>query len=223
MKQILIEHQESPMTLDEALAYIPVGYFHYRILFICGMTFIANGMEVSLLSFISTCAGQDWDLNTSEISLIASVVFGGQLVGTVFWGPLADSYGRRIAFICGSVLISGAGFASGFSPNYAWLLILRGLVGFGLGGATVPFDILAEFTPASHRGMFLIFIEYFWTLGSLLVSTLAWTLLDSQGWKFLTILTAIPVAISCLGGIPLLPESPRWLLVQGRRAEVLNY
>lgn len=99
------------------------------------------------------------------------------------------------------------------------LLILRGLVGFGLGSSSVPFDLLAEFLPSSHRGRFLIYIEYFWTVGSVMVAGSAWVLLSRYDWRILTYITAIPVSISCLGSIPLLPESPRWLLTQGRVKE----
>lgn len=42
-------------TLDEVIEKIPVGWFHYRLLFICGLAFMADGLEVSLLAFISAC------------------------------------------------------------------------------------------------------------------------------------------------------------------------
>jgi MFS family permease len=69
------------------------------------MSFMADAMEVSLLSFISTCAGSDWGLSDSKIALIASVVFIGVLLGNLFWGPYADKYGRRQAFILGDYLV----------------------------------------------------------------------------------------------------------------------
>jgi putative MFS transporter len=90
-------------------------------------------------------------------------------------------------------LISGAGLASGVSPNYTFLIICRATVGFGVGGAVVPFDLLAEFLPNNHRGKFLIYIEGFWTVGSIFVAGVAWWMLSSGGWRLLTIITAIPV------------------------------
>eukprot|EP00602_Paraphysomonas_sp_CaronLab_P008749 CAMPEP_0185036990 /NCGR_PEP_ID=MMETSP1103-20130426/30801_1 /TAXON_ID=36769 /ORGANISM="Paraphysomonas bandaiensis, Strain Caron Lab Isolate" /LENGTH=502 /DNA_ID=CAMNT_0027574779 /DNA_START=122 /DNA_END=1630 /DNA_ORIENTATION=+ len=206
-------------SLDRVLESIPLGKFHYRLLIICGMSFMADAMEVSLLSFISTCAGKSWDLSDSQIALIASVVFVGVLIGNLFWGPFADKYGRRWAFILGSGMIILAGFLSGAAPNYPSLLVFRTLCGFGVGGSTIPFDLLAEFLPNSHRGRFLIYIEYFWTLGSMFVAGVAWVLLSSSGWRVLTYVTAIPVAVSLVGSVFVLPESPRWLLVQGRREE----
>jgi MFS family permease len=109
----------------------------------------------------------------------------------------------------GSLVIIVAGFFSGLAPNYPSLLVLRTLCGFGVGGSTVPFDLLAEFLPNSHRGRFLIYIEYFWTIGSIFVAGMAWLFLSQSGWRVLTMVTAIPVAIALIGSIIVLPESPR--------------
>ncbi len=92
-------------------------------------------------------------------------------------------------------------------------------MGFGIGGANVPFDLLAEFMPSAQRGRFLIFIEGFWTIGSMFVTGLAWAILDDGDWRTLTYVTAIPVTITSLVSLIFLPESPRWLLIKGRNTE----
>ena len=83
----------------------------------------------------------------------------------------------------------------------------------------MPYDLLAEFLPSSHRGAFLIYVEYFWTFGSLFVAAVAWRILPLFGWRALTFITVVPVAISSIFSLTLLPESPRWLLLQGRTEE----
>lgn len=207
------------LTLEEAMESIPVSFFHYRLLLMCGLAFMADAMEVSLLSFLATCAGSEWNLNTSQQASITSLVFGGELLGSLFWGQFADRYGRKIAYLVACCLISVGGFLSGAAPSYEWLLVFRAIVGFGVGGLTVPFDLLAEFLPASHRGKYLNYIEYFWTLGSLFVSAIAWACLSNQGWRTLTYITAVPVTISSILSIIYLPESPRWLMIKGRVSE----
>ena len=72
-------------------------------------------------------------------------------ISRYFWGPVADVFGRRKAFIGAATVISLAGLASGVAPSYGALLALRALVGFGLGGSSVPFDLLAEFCPPKER------------------------------------------------------------------------
>ena len=66
------------------------------------------------------------------------------------------------------------GILSGINPNFESLLVFRAVVGFGVGGVTVPFDLLAEFLPAEERCSFLMFIKYFWTIRSIFVICMAW-------------------------------------------------
>jgi MFS family permease len=186
------------MPLDEILEKIPVGTFHYRLLVMTGFAFGADAMEVGLLSFMATCAGVEWSLTNKQIATITSAVFFGELLGGSFFGPMADKYGRKNTYLLACVLIVLGGIASGASPDLGTLVFLRAIVGFGVGGLTVPFDLLAEFMPTSSRGQFLLYIEYFWAFGSIFVSFMAWAFLESQGWRFLTYMTAIPVAVATL-------------------------
>jgi putative MFS transporter len=206
-------------SLDDILEKMPISTFHYRLLLLCGLVFMADGMEVALLTYMSTCAGDEWHLSDGERASIVSAVFAGEMCGSIFWGPFADMFGRRKGFLFASTVIFTAGFLSGVSPSYEWLLFFRTLVGFGVGGASVPFDLLSEFLPASYRGVYLTRMQYFWTIGSLFVTGVAWASLTDYGWRFLTYMTAIPVTLACLFSVYYLPESPRWLLVKGRVEE----
>lgn len=146
-------------------------------------------------------------------------MFAGELCGSAFWGPYADHYGRRRAFLGGSCTIVCFGLLSALSPSYSALICFRFFVGFGVGGLFVPFDILAEFMPTKYRGQFLVQMNYFWSLGSMFVGGLAWLLLSNSGWRILTYITVIPVFLSCTLAAVYLPESPRWLMVEGRVKE----
>jgi len=207
-------------TLDEVIDnQIPVGKFHYRLLIVVGLAWMADSMEFSLLSFLSICVGLDWNLSSSQTALISSAVFIGELIGSLWWGKIADIYGRRSSFILGCSIICIFGFLSGFANSFVLLCVCRTLVGFGVGGLFVVSDLLAELMPISHRGKYMIYVEYFWTLGSLFVAALAWVLLGISGWRALTFVTVIPVSISLFSAYFYLPESPRWLVSQRRIAE----
>ena len=157
-------------------------------------------------------------LDVSSFGLFACLSNASININVLYF-YLADRYGRRTAFISACFIMTVGGVLSGLSPNYESLVILRGLVGFGVGGATVPFDLLAEFLPAEERGHFLIFIEYFWTIGSMFVIFMAWWLLIAYDWRVLAMATSLPVGFACVYGVYYLPESPRWLLIKEREGE----
>ena len=136
---------------------------------------------------------------------MTACVFAGSLVGTLTLGWLGDHYGRRPAFLLSSAIIALFGVFTAFATDYASLLGIRFAVGFGVGGLTVPFDIFAEFLPKEHRGKQLLFIEYFWTMGSLMTPLFAYLTLETS-WRLFVVLCAIPCVISGFMGVCLVPE-----------------
>lgn len=74
------------------------------------------------------------------------------------------------------------------------MLIFRGLVGFGLGGVPVSFNLFLEFIPAAHRGQYSIILEAFWAIGALLEAGLAWTVMPTLGWRALIAFSTLPLS-----------------------------
>lgn len=213
---------ENPVSqVEEILERSQIGRFHVVLLTMCGLSFMMDALEISLLPFLINCVGVEWGLQNAQKATIASVVFFGILIGCFFWGLVGDRWGRRYTYLAASFIITVAGFMTSFASSYPMLLFLRGIVGFGIGGSSVPFDLLAEFLPHREHGRFLVCIEYFFTLGSVIVVGLAWMVLSPFGWETLTAVTAIPIAIGTIVSCAYLPESPRWLMTQGRGEEAM--
>jgi MFS family permease len=176
---------------------------------------MSDSIEISLLSYLSLSVAAEWNLTGFQQASITAVVFTGSLVGSlIVWAPIADRYGRRISFVYGTIMVSICAVFSSLSPNYLSLLITRFGVGVGVGCAFVPYDLFAEFLPPSHRGQYLMNINYFWTLGSIMTNGFAWLLLNHYGWRVFTLVASIPVFIGAILSVIYLPESPRWLLLQ---------
>lgn len=127
-----------------------------------------------LLSFLLSEVKYEWNLTSDEEATVGSVVFLGMMFGSYLWGIISDRYGRRFGYLATAIFTGVFGILSAMAPNYSWLLILRTLVGFGLGGAPVAFSLFAEFLPNKTRGISLILIEIFWTIGTVLGAGLAW-------------------------------------------------
>ncbi len=207
------------VTIDQAVDQIGFGRFQQKLLVICGLGWAADGMEVLLISFALPAISREWGLTTAQAGFIGTAIFLGMLGGAWFWGTVSDYIGRRTGFQATVLIDSIFGLLSALSPGYLWLALLRGLTGFGVGG-TLPVDysLFAEYLPTKERGKYLVYLESFWALGSLVGAGLAWLLVPTLGWRAL-------LAVSALPGIIIyfvrryVPESPRYLLVNGREAE----
>ncbi|KAL6134874.1 hypothetical protein ACLB2K_067102 [Fragaria x ananassa] len=161
-------------TVDDALVSMGFGKFQLLVLVYAGMGWISEAMEMMLLSFVGPAVQSAWGLSSKQESFMTSVVFTGMLVGAYSWGIVSDNYGRRKGFLITATITSGAGFLSAFSPNYTSLLILRCLVGVGLGGGPVLSSWFLEFIPAPSRGTWMVVFSAFWTVGTILEASLAW-------------------------------------------------
>ncbi|XP_065881174.1 organic cation/carnitine transporter 7-like isoform X2 [Euphorbia lathyris] len=196
-------------TLDEALAAVGFGKFQGFILVYAGIGWFSEAMEIMILSFVGPAVKLQWGLSSSEESLLSSVVFAGTLIGAYSWGLVSDNYGRSM-----TVITSGTGVISAFAPNYTSLVVLRGLVGFGLGGGHVFLSWFLEFIPTSHRGKWMVIFSTFWTLGTIFEAALAWIVMPILNWRWLLVLSAIP-SLSLLPLYGFAPESPRYLCQKG--------
>jgi MFS family permease len=214
------------LDIDDAIELLGMGRFQMEILVAAGLCFASDAMEVLLLSFLSVILRVEWDLTERETDTIISVVFAGAFIGTLILGPLGDIIGRKPVFTVTAAIIAVFGLGTALVPNYEWLLFARFMVGFGVGGLTVPFDTLAEFVPTSNRGKSLLYIEFFWTAGTLVVPVFAWWALGEErgggSWQFFVVLCAIPCVFSTILGLMYVPESPRWLLTQGKPDKALR-
>jgi len=205
-------------TIDEAIEKAGFGRFQWKVLIMCGLCWSADAMEIMLLSFLLPEIKREWNLESWKEATVGSAVFFGMMLGAYFWGSISDRLGRRIGFFATSAFAAVFGIASAFSPNLIVLVILRALVGFGLGGSPVSFSLFAEFLPTSKRGVPLILFEVFWTIGTMAEAGLAWAVLPTLGWRWLLGISTIPLALLLLF-FPFLPESPRYLLIVGKREE----
>ncbi|MCO5575652.1 hypothetical protein L7F22_029455 [Adiantum nelumboides] len=213
--------KEAKFTVEDAVESMGFGKFQALVLVYAGMAWVADAMEMMLLSFVGPAVQKSWNLTASEEGMITSVVFIGMMFGAYFWGALSDLKGRRSGFLFTAIVTFGAGLLSAFSPNYYILLLLRGIVGVGLAGGAVITSWFLEFIPTSNRGLWMVLISVFWTVGTVAEATLAWTVMPSLGWRWLLGLSSAPLLV-LLVFYPLVPESPRFLVAKNRSEEALD-
>ena len=205
-------------TVDEALAAIGSGYYHKRLLFACSVVFVGDAVEVCLLSYLQVMLVPVWDLTVIEVSSLASVVFLGEFLGCILFGWYGTVYGRKAAYALFCIFVLTFGFLTGFTQSFVQLLTMRFMVGVGIGGAAVPFDLLCELLPNDKRGPYAIINQTYFIVGQALIVLMAWLILPKYGWRALVFAACAFPFVSSLCYFTL-PESPRWLMAQGRVAE----
>lgn len=205
-------------TTDDALAAMGFGKFQALVLAYAGMGWVAEAMEVMLLSFVGPLVREEWKISAQDESLLSSVVFFGMLIGACGWGFVSDKYGRRTGLLFSTLFTTGMGFLSALSPNYLCLMALRFLVGVGVGGGHVFSSWFLEFVPAQNRGTWMMVFSFFWTIGTVLEASLAWVVVTALSWRWLLALTALPCFL-LLPFFGITPESPRYLCVQNRMSD----
>ena len=205
-------------SVDDVIEHVGFGRYHVFLAALIGAIFASDAVEVMLLSYLQVELQKEWGLSSFETASITAAVFAGELVGALFFGCLADRWGRRPVFVLCASLVAVAGLCSSYSASLVQMCTLRLLVGFGVGGFSVPFDLLAEVMPSSARAPALLSTTVFWEMGKIATVVLAMHVIPAHGWRVFLRVCAAPAGC-CLLMFPLLPESPRWLATRGRTRE----
>src|SRR5579875_3767398 len=174
-----------------------------------------------LIGFVLAFVVTPWHLTFGESAIVLFSSGVGAIIGAYFWGALADLVGRRPIFIA---TLAWAALGTGImvlTPDRAWpfLVVFRFVVGLGVGGLyVVDLPLVQEFVSTNRRGLLGGIVTAFIPLGVLLGSLLAGTLAPLIGWRGLFLIGLLPVLV-CLAVRLWVPESPRWLIRQGRVEE----
>lgn len=207
------------VLLDDIYANIGLGKFHAHLFVVCSIGFSAAAIEVMLLAFLLTELRPLWNLSEYEVGMLSAFKDAGVLAGELFWGPVADYYGRRAAFTYSMVFIVIFGTLSAFTYGIWGMIACRFLTGFGYGGTfVIDLAMFTEFLPKQQRGMMLFLFAFSWPVGQLGSTGLAWWLIPSVGWRCFVLACVVPSLLTVFLR-PFYPESPRWLCSQGRSEE----
>lgn len=194
---------------------------------------MACGFQNALNAYILPSVRCDMHVTSSMMGLFNAMFLAGGLSSGLLWGVLVDSIGRWPVLLFGMASDAAFSFVSSFSQSFYLLLVFRFLNGFVVGGpAAIILAYVGEFQPHEKRRQVLCYLGFFWTLSWVILPALAWVIVPLQwevdwgdwkynSWRFLIFLVGCPSLLSAIF-LFRFPESPKFLLTQGRDIEALN-
>lgn len=218
-----IYETDIPARLDR----LPWSRFHWLVVAALGITWILDGLEVTMVGSLSGAIAKspDMHLSSTDVGLLGSAYVAGAVLGALFFGWLTDRLGRKKLFTITLLVYLLATIASGFSWNFASLLIFRFITGTGIGGEYAAVNsAIQELIPARKRGFTDLVINGSYWIGGALGAIGSLVALDPHvigpeyGWRAVFIIGGA-IAIVVLFLRRWIPESPRWLMTHGDPAQ----
>jgi len=204
------------VSISRRLGNLPLGKFHWRLLFVMCLGWVFDSMDTGIISFVLPKLMVAWKLSATQVGYIGSIGLVGMAIGAMLAGSVADKIGRKKVFAATLVIYSLGTGACGLSSSFEWLLFFRFLVGFGLGGQLpVAVTLMSEYSPTKDRGRMIVLLESAWAFGWLIASIVSYTLIPTYGWEIAFYIGAIP-ALYVVYLWQIVPESALFLMRKGK-------
>ena len=203
---------------------LPITRTHLVVTVVIGLGLFFDAYENFLAATISAVLKAELSLSQNGLSLLLGSAFVGQFLGALLMGRLADRVGRKPAFMVNLAIYSLFSLLGAFSPNAAFLVVTRFFAGIGIGAEYALADsYLSDLMPSRVRGRFISWAYTLSFLGVPAVGLLARWLVPLSpggiaGWRILFVLGALGSFVIWVVRRRL-PESARWLELQGRQQE----
>ncbi|HEY2699881.1 MAG TPA: MFS transporter [Pseudonocardiaceae bacterium] len=219
-------------TRQQAVRSVPAGQFaaletsrlsraHWLLVAVLTVGLVVDTMKPASLGFVVPGMAAEYGLSKLTVALLPWVAIFGTVVGSLIWGYLADIFGRRATILL-STLLYVASSICGFMPNFGCNLVMCLVMGMSAGGMLpTVYSLMSESMPAGKRGWLIVAQSGLGAaLGYLAASGAATLLVPHYSWRILWLLNA-PTGLLLLLLSRWIPESPRFLLANGRRAEAV--
>ena len=212
-----------PARLDR----LPWGRFHTLVVIALGVTWILDGLEVTLAGAIAPALKHSESLHFSnaDVGLAGSAYLAGAVLGALLFGWLTDRLGRKRLFFITLAVYLVATAATALSWSVASFAFFRFMTGAGIGGEyTAINSTIQELVPARYRGWTDLVINGTFWIGAALGAGGSIVLLDPSvvapdlGWRFAFLIGAV-LGLFIFVMRLWIPESPRWLMTHGRAQE----
>ncbi|GAA3735177.1 sugar porter family MFS transporter [Streptomyces tremellae] len=177
------------------------------------------GYDTGIISTALLYLGPEFGLSDQAKEVVVASLLVGAIIGVASGGSIMDRVGRRRTLLAVAALFLAGAVVSGTAATLTVLLAARVVLGIAIGAASVAVPAyIAEIAPAERRGRLVSVNQLMISSGILASYITGYALSDARAWRWMLAAAALP-ALAMLVTLPMLPESPRWLLSKGRETE----
>lgn len=201
-----------------------VGFFVYAISAAAALSGLLFGFDIAVINGAMVLMRDEFALTTAAVERAAGSLLVGCIIGAAAAGWLTDRFGRRRVIGVAALLFAASSVLAAIPTTIDQFIVARLIGGLGIGAASVLAPMyIAEVAPAGIRGRLVSFNQLAIVTGILLAYLVSWALAgyDSFGWRAMFAFALLP-ALALAVALIWTPESPRWLLQKGRRAEAMK-
>lgn len=193
------------------LERLPFSFWHVKMRLIVGIATFFDAFDAVAIAYVMPVLIPLWNIAPTQVGLLISIGYLGQLIGAIFFGIFAERVGRVKSLILSVAILSIMSLCCAFSWSYMSLLIFRFIQGLGLGGEVpIAAAYINELSKAKGRGKFILLYELVFVVGLVCSALLGYWIVPRFGWHYMFLIGALP-ALALPLFLRSLPESPRWL------------
>ena len=216
-------------NIGPRLDRLPTSKWHYKVFWLIGFGLLIDGFDNYLGGIVLAQLVKNGWSNNYLNATFTSATMAGLFIGSLFAGFSGDHLGRKVAYQINLLIFGLASIAAAFSTNMTMLIVLRGIIGIGLGAEiVVGFATFTEFVPAKSRGKWSSTLSLLGNCAPPLATLVGYLVMPAfganYGWRAMFIIAGGAAVILWFARHDF-PESPRWYAARGdfaRADEILT-
>jgi putative MFS transporter len=212
-------HDVDAAGLLSRIEAVPFSRWHTKARVVMGSATFFDAFDALSLAFALPVLIGLWGISPAQVGFLISSSYVGQLAGALLFSGLAEKFGRVPSATAAVAIMSIMSLACALVGNFPALLACRLVQGIGIGGEMpVAAAYISELSRAHGRGRFFLLYEMIFPVGLMVTGQVGALVVPAFGWQSMFLFGAIPGLLITFF-LARLPESPRWLISQGRLAD----
>ncbi|MGM9471442.1 MFS transporter [Pseudarthrobacter sp. YS3] len=199
-------------NVQDVINTTPMGVKRWSVVVLCFIIALLDGFDTQSIAFIGPAIAEDFGLQATDMTWVITASTVGMCAGAMTLGTFGDRIGRKKTILLALILFGVFSLAGAFAQTLEQIVVLRFLIGLGMGGATPALLALtAEFSPKARRGTFMTLVLLGLPGGALLGGLVAAAWLPVMGWRGIFLVGGVLPLALLLVCLKFLPESPVFL------------